>query len=146
MDTKHPQGQEKCLCDGGGPTPILPKVTRIIVARLYNLGNYEHKRIEVEISIPEQCRPSKALIEIESILDSLDFNDPSEQQDYKIRSLQERAKWTDEQWREQRGTTWEKDKADEVVELEQILAEAKAWREEQDKQRLLLDSIGAVEV
>jgi len=143
MSTKYPQGQEGCVCVGLPPAP-LPTVTRLVIARLYNLGNFEHKRIEVEVVIPPGASAAKALTDTETFLDNLHFSPPVEE--YQIASAQEHVRWSDEQWQEQRGPTWEKDKADEIAELGKLLSELEVWKQEQKNTRLLLDSIGAVEV
>lgn len=43
-------------------TTLKPRVSRITIGRLYNLGNYEHIRYELSVDVPEGTKPSKAFI------------------------------------------------------------------------------------
>lgn len=49
-----------------------PRITRITVARLHNLGNYEHSRIEVEVAIPKHASAGATLQHVQSLLEELD--------------------------------------------------------------------------
>ena len=46
-------------------------VTRITIARLFNLGSYEHIRYEVTVEVPEGRSASSALIGLETVLSRL---------------------------------------------------------------------------
>ena len=43
-------------------------VSRITVARLHNLGDYEHVRYEVAVELPADAKPGDVLFELTSIL------------------------------------------------------------------------------
>jgi hypothetical protein len=45
-----------------------PRVTRLTVARLYNLGRYEHKRYEICVEVPEGADATAAFRELNNIL------------------------------------------------------------------------------
>lgn len=52
-------------------TPIAPVVTSLTVARLHNLGNYEHVRYEVNVTVPDGFNPSAVLEDVTAILADL---------------------------------------------------------------------------
>lgn len=50
------------------------RVSKITVARLFNLGNYEHKRVEIAVETEpswSDARPSKVVQELEEIVEKL---------------------------------------------------------------------------
>ena len=47
------------------------KVSKITVARLYNLGSYEHVRYELTVDVGKGESAQKALVNLEKILDAL---------------------------------------------------------------------------
>ncbi len=53
-----------------------PRVSRLTVARLHNLGNYEHVRYEVTVEIPEGASAAGVLRDLEHILENLDPSPP----------------------------------------------------------------------
>lgn len=48
-----------------------PTVTALTVARLHNLGNYEHVRYEVTVALPEGAKPSEVLADVTAIMADL---------------------------------------------------------------------------
>lgn len=52
-------------------TPIAPLVTSITVARLHNLGNYEHVRYEITVAVPDGAKPSEVLADLQAVLSDL---------------------------------------------------------------------------
>jgi hypothetical protein len=62
-------------------TPIAPIVTALTVARLHNLGNYEHVRYEVTVALPDGAKPSEVLSDVTEILADLR---PSKQSQWDI--------------------------------------------------------------
>lgn len=51
--------------------PLQPRVSRLTVSRLYNMGNYEHTRYEVSVEVPEGADASEAMRRLKDILWSL---------------------------------------------------------------------------
>jgi hypothetical protein len=49
----------------------MPKVTKITVGRLYNLGSYEHIRYEVTVDVPDGESARSAMVGLERIMDAL---------------------------------------------------------------------------
>ncbi len=50
------------------------RVSKITVARLFNLGNYEHKRVEITVELDpiyNDRRPSGAVVALEEIIEKL---------------------------------------------------------------------------
>jgi Fe-S cluster assembly scaffold protein SufB len=50
------------------PETPQPRVSRISIGRLYNLGRYEHKRYEISLDIPEGADAAAAMHRLQSIL------------------------------------------------------------------------------
>lgn len=48
-----------------------PRITSVTVARLHNLGNYEHIRYECTVELPEGTSPASVLGELEQLMDEL---------------------------------------------------------------------------
>lgn len=48
-----------------------PRVSRITIGRLYNLGNYEHIRYEIAADIPDGEDAANVIVNLESILGAL---------------------------------------------------------------------------
>lgn len=53
-----------------------PRVSRLCIGRLCNLGNYEHIRYEVTVDIPEGGDVTKTLTTIETALNTLAVRPP----------------------------------------------------------------------
>ncbi len=57
--------------------PTSPVVTALTVARLHNLGNYEHVRYDVTVAIPADASPGDVLTDVTAMLDDLRPNKTS---------------------------------------------------------------------
>lgn len=64
-----------------------PRVSRITVGRLYNLGNYEHVRYEITVDVPAGVKPSHALTQTLRVLKAANPKPPCS--DYEIRTARE---------------------------------------------------------
>lgn len=53
-----------------------PRITRITMGRLHNLGNYEHVRYEVTVDLPPGTSPASVARELEDTLNSLEPKRP----------------------------------------------------------------------
>ncbi len=48
-----------------------PRVARLTIGRLYNLGNYEHIKYELTLELQPGCNPRQALADLEDVVQSL---------------------------------------------------------------------------
>lgn len=48
-----------------------PRITKITLGRLYNLGNYEHVRYDLTVEVPDGASATKAIIGMERIIAGL---------------------------------------------------------------------------
>lgn len=53
-----------------------PRISRITIGRLHNLGNYEHIRYEVTVELPPGASPASVLHATERMLNALDPKPP----------------------------------------------------------------------
>jgi hypothetical protein len=53
-----------------------PRISRITIGRLHNLGNYEHVRYEVTVDMPPGTSPASVLHATEQMLNALDPKPP----------------------------------------------------------------------
>lgn len=53
-----------------------PRISRITLGRLHNLGNYEHVRYEVTVELPPGTSPASVARELEDTLNSLEPRQP----------------------------------------------------------------------
>lgn len=53
-----------------------PRISRITMGRLHNLGNYEHIRYEVTVDLPPGTSPSSVARELEDTLNALEPKQP----------------------------------------------------------------------
>ena len=54
-----------------------PRISRVTIARLHNLGNYEHVRYEVTVEIPpDSTPPAEVMRHLSEMLDSLEPKAP----------------------------------------------------------------------
>lgn len=53
-----------------------PRISRVTIGRLHNLGNYEHVRFEVTVELPAGTSPASVIGELERTLDELDPKPP----------------------------------------------------------------------
>lgn len=49
-----------------------PRITHVEIARLHNLGNYEHVRYQVKVELPLGASPSSVVGELEQMLSDLE--------------------------------------------------------------------------
>jgi hypothetical protein len=64
-----------------------PRVSRITIGRLYNLGNYEHVRYELTVDVPAGVKPSHALTQMLRVLKAANPKPPCSA--YEIRTARE---------------------------------------------------------
>lgn len=53
-----------------------PRISRITIGRLHNLGNYEHVRYEVTVELPAGTSPASVMRELEDTLATLEPKQP----------------------------------------------------------------------
>lgn len=53
-----------------------PRISRITIARLHNLGNYEHVRYEVTVELPPGTSPASVLHATEKMLNAMEPKPP----------------------------------------------------------------------
>lgn len=56
------------------PLPFVsgPRITHVEIARLHNLGNYEHVRYQVKVELPVGTSPASVIGELEQVLADLE--------------------------------------------------------------------------
>jgi hypothetical protein len=117
------------------------KITKITIARLYNLGNYEHERFEIEVAVPEGASAARAMVAVERILSELNPKCPVD-----VSAMMEadrRFKWSDEDWQRSRWEpSWQQAKADNAQKLKELTFEYTQWKQRQARVRRLLDDLG----
>lgn len=78
-----------------------PRISRISIGRVYNLGNYEHVRYEVTVEIPPGVSAAKAVIGLERIVAGLkpdrSIQTPSDLASME-RQIESMKKMTAEEW------------------------------------------------
>lgn len=130
-----------CKCPDPEPcnVAIPPQViTHLRVSRLFNLGDYEHKKIEVSVDIPFGVLPSFILIGLERILEAIGEEDPVD--DYAMESAQREASRTDEEFKNYHGVeNWQSAKADAHKLLDDLQGQREAWKLRQRQARQALD-------
>ena len=127
------------------------RISRITVARLYNLGNYEHIRYELTIEVPEGESARQALTCAETIIEGLE-PDKLEFDESNIKNWEENlAKMkgcTDEQLRDDFEWYGTQTREEFIATHESLLAKRKAELEEQRSRyvrcRNMLDDMGGV--
>jgi len=53
-----------------------PRISRVTLGRLHNLGNYEHVRYEVTVELPPGTSPASVIHELEQTLNGLEPKSP----------------------------------------------------------------------
>ena len=120
----------------------VPRVTRLTLGRVYNLGNYENMRVEVQVEVPTGSSATAAFVTVERLLSELGESCPVEE--YAYNSAMNRAALTDEQWKERCGDErWEAEKAEALKEFAALDQEMKAWKHHQARARNMLDNLNA---
>ena len=82
-------------------TVVGPWVSRITIARLYNLGDYEHKRIELVVEMPHGQDVAKTLTLVEGLLERFEHTPPNDFERYPLEQYAERQKFTLDQWEQE---------------------------------------------
>lgn len=133
------------------PTPTAPKprISRINIGRLYNLGNYEHERFELTIDIPEGASAQDAIIGAERILAGLKpmvgIKEPSELRRMRVR-LDEMRNMTEQQIQTQYGS-WSAPATKETiirrheVDLDEEIEKRRKAIKKQEEARALFDDL-----
>lgn len=62
----RPEPQQHSLIATG------PRITQVEIARLHNLGNYEHVRYQLKLELPLGTSPGSVIAEIEQLLSDLE--------------------------------------------------------------------------
>ena len=130
-------------------------VTRVTIARLFNLGSYEHVRYEITVDIhPEELSASSTLIGLEKIMEALApeskwvclTEGELEREEHRVKELQEKlATLSEEEFKHKYG--WFEGTGAEYVERcaemhgENIKRRRKAV-ERAKTARMLLDNLG----
>lgn len=60
-----------------------PRISRVTIGRLHNLGNYEHVRFEVTVELPPGTSPASVIGEMTTTLDDMDPKPPVDLWDLK---------------------------------------------------------------
>ena len=126
------------------------KTTKITIARLYNLGSYEHARYEITAEISEGESASKALIGLEKILSALNPKPPGsvpseDETKREIRRLEEMRALDDDTFERCHGG-YKGTRAEYIERISKSIAEGtarrEAWQAKAEKARDLLDDLG----
>lgn len=129
------------------------RVSKITVARLYNLGSYEHARYELTIEVPEGASAAKTLRGIERLLSALSPKPPGDvKSDAEIdrerhRLLEMKKLLADNPADFERFHGGYKGTADEYLTriesgLHESIAKREVWEARAAKARELLDDLG----
>lgn len=62
--------------------PTMPRLSRFSIARLYNLGNYEHVRYELTVEVPPECSAKEAFLAALQLLHSADPHPPCTKREF----------------------------------------------------------------
>lgn len=106
---------------------VQPRVSRISIGRLKNLGNYEHIRYEVTVEIPEGVDATATLKTVETALNLMAKPAPDAW----------RLKHAKDALAKPRGE-WTSIDTDNEASNREIVARAQAWQDGQDYARALL--------
>lgn len=104
-----------------------PRVSRISIGRLKNLGNYEHIRYEVTVEIPEGCDATATLKTVETALNLMAKPAPD---GWRLKYAKDTLAKPQAEWNDL-------DRENEAAHRE-IVARAQAWQDGQDYARALL--------
>ena len=127
-----------CKCPEPSPSMEGPLVRSFKVSRLFNLGDYEHKKIEVTVEVPPGKLPSDLLIRTERILEALGEEAPIDE--YAMQAAEREAAKTDEEFKNWHGADrWEEGKAESLKQLADFRAQMEAWKKRQIYARRALD-------
>lgn len=131
-----------------------PRIVRITVGRLYNLGSYEHVRYELTIEIPEKASAAKTLEGVERLLSALNPREPGgvpsetdiSGDELRVTSMKERLLKGEDEFDRHYGHSFVGTREEYIARcegsLQESMAKRKAWKERSQKARLLLDDLG----
>lgn len=131
-------------------TKSQPKVTRVIVGRLFNLGNYENIKYEVEAYIPEGISASKTVLNILNAINALrpQTRIPTKA-DIHLRevALANMKKWNSIQWKRETGRVLNKHEirrklSEHAKRLKECIRTRKQAIAIEIRARKLLDNLG----
>lgn len=121
------------------------KASKITIARLYNLGNYEHVRYEITVEVPPDQSAERALRGLGNILEGLNpAHYPKIDLEEAGRKIQRLIEWTEEQVEQRYGEK----KADLLARWQADLEEARQAQAQQAARRdeclAALDDVGGI--
>lgn len=111
-----------------------PRISRVTIGRLHNLGNYEHVRYEVTVELPAGTSPASVIHELETTLNELQPKSPIS--DWELRTALEDLK--------RQGVEPEDDRTRERA--RERLARYDAWRKQRDEALRRFNQFGGSEV
>lgn len=109
-----------------------PHITSITIARLHNLGNYEHTRYEVTVALPPESNAGAVLAQLEGLLEDIDPKPP--RTNTEIMNARLSLEKPVEEWPE-----WQRDNKPHY---EQIINEMDAWRAKREDALQRLSNLG----
>lgn len=131
-----------------------PRISRITIGRLFNLGSYEHVRYELTIEVPEDESAATALEGTERLLAALNPKEPGnvpsestvQHDERRVADMKERlAKGADE-FNRYYGPGFVGTPEEYIARCEESLRESiarrEAWKARAKKARSLLDDLG----
>jgi hypothetical protein len=123
-----------------------PRVSRISIGRLHNLGNYEHVRYEVTVELPPGTSPASVARELTEILDGLEPRAPYSASEVRLALVRQRvpapklADFGDDHWQTPAerlaAAQRERDRAD------QVLTRYAEWQKARDAALARFDHLG----
>lgn len=131
-----------------------PRISRITIGRLFNLGSYEHVRYELTIEVPEGESASTALEGAERLFVALNPKEPGsvssesdiERQQRQVNDMKERLSVGSGEFERYYGHGYVGTPEEYIARCEQSLAESiqkrQAWKARSQKARSLLDDLG----
>ena len=114
------------------PTTPQARVSKIIVGRLHNLGNYEHVRYEIAVDIPEGASAAAVMADIENVLGDLDPKEPCS--DWDLQRAQEALK--------KPASEMDQSDLNNIPMHKRTVEKWEAWRKGQKAARAHLDALG----
>ena len=109
-----------------------PRVSKITIGRLHNMGNYEHVRYEVTVEVPEGASAAAVMADLEGVLADLKPKPPVEEYDL-ARAIDTLKKPVSE---------LQDYEISNIPALKEKVAKDAAWRKSQIAARVHLDAIG----
>ena len=126
-------------------------ITRLTVARLYNLGSYEHVRYELSVEVPDGQSASKALLGTERLLAALNPKSPYPSETEiahdkrRVERMKELLGKGEEEFRRE-NTHFVGTPEEYIARCEESVSEAvnrrQEWKSRQQRARQLFDDLG----